>query len=561
MRLLKIKDIGKIVSGSTPDTNVSEFWNGNIPWVTPREINKLDTPYLNDTERKITEAGLKACSTTILPKGSILFTSRAPIGLVAIANIDVATNQGFKSLQLFEGYYPLYIYYTLKYFSKRIDYLGTGTTFKELSKNVFEKFEIPVPESIEDQIRISTALSKIEMLILQRKESISLLNDFIKNTFLYFFGQLDGEKVPLSQVCEVNPKKSEISYIDKSTQVSFVSMASVSDSGDIDTLVSKKLSEVWNGFTYFRNEDVVFAKITPSMENGKGAIAKKLINNIGFGTTEFHVLRPIPGISTAEWLYYLTMQNSFRKIAEKNMVGSAGQKRVPTNFFSQYKIIRPSISDQGKFAEIVEKTEQLRAEFKKSLLELENMFASLCQLAFKGILDISRIPIDKNDLLAFLEKNVSTAEVPQVGLPLDDSAPKENKKTYKQATEQHAKRALSWDDVAAETKANWIKAKYIGYHFNNEMLHRFLLKEHFNKLDYYSSEEIKRNPPLTSKEDLKKFLYNALNGEMPFLKIQQHFYNANSQDFKITLTNEDAQLIKDFSKDEISGIYFSIETT
>jgi type I restriction enzyme S subunit len=109
MRLLKIKDIGRIISGSTPDTNVEAYWNGNIPWVTPREINRLETPFLNDTERKITADGLKNCSTILLPKGSILFTSRAPIGLVAIANIDVATNQGFKSIQLFDGFYPLYV--------------------------------------------------------------------------------------------------------------------------------------------------------------------------------------------------------------------------------------------------------------------------------------------------------------------------------------------------------------------------------------------------------------------------------------------------------------------
>src|SRR6185437_16717798 len=162
MHLAKIKDIGKVISGSTPDTNRSEYWNGDIPWVTPREIGQLESPYLTNTQRKITETGLNSCSASILPRGSILFTSRAPIGLVAIADIEVATNQGFKSLQLFEGYYPLYIYYTLKYFSKRLDYLGTGTTFKELSKNTFEKFEIPIPDKYDDQVTLANKLLEID---------------------------------------------------------------------------------------------------------------------------------------------------------------------------------------------------------------------------------------------------------------------------------------------------------------------------------------------------------------------------------------------------------------
>ena len=94
----KIKDIGQIVSGSTPRTDEPKFWNGNIKWVSPKEISVLKTPYLEDTRQKITELGFRSCSTTMLPKGSVLFSSRAPIGLVAIANIEVCTNQGFKSL-------------------------------------------------------------------------------------------------------------------------------------------------------------------------------------------------------------------------------------------------------------------------------------------------------------------------------------------------------------------------------------------------------------------------------------------------------------------------------
>src|SRR5690606_38144053 len=129
-----------------------------------------------------------ACSTTVLPKGSVLFTSRAPIGLVAIANIDVATNQGFKSIKLYDDFYPLYIYYVLKFYSKRIAYLGTGSTFMELSKANFANFQIPIPPTIEDQIRIASLLNKAETAILERKESIQLADDLIRSNFLEIFG-------------------------------------------------------------------------------------------------------------------------------------------------------------------------------------------------------------------------------------------------------------------------------------------------------------------------------------------------------------------------------------
>ncbi|HSV76012.1 MAG TPA: restriction endonuclease subunit S [Bacteroidales bacterium] len=263
----------------------------------------------------------------------------------------------------------------------------TGATIPHISRKALDELEVPVI-SVNDQLHIANLLSKAENLIAQRKESIRLLDEFLKSTFLEMFGELKGEKVSLSSACIVNPKKSEISSIDKGIEVSFIPMAFVSEKGEVDLSQSRRLEEVWNGFTYFRENDVAFAKITPCMENGKGAIMKNLKNKIGFGTTEFHVLRPTEGLSTSDWLYHLTMQQSFRKKAELNMKGSAGQKRVPSDFFEKYKVIVPPLSLQTQFAQIVEKTEALKAQYQQSLLELENLYGSLSQKAFKGELSI-----------------------------------------------------------------------------------------------------------------------------------------------------------------------------
>ena len=147
----------------------------------------------------------------------------------------------------------------------------------------------------------------------------------------------------LADICEINPRAE---LLDDNTLVSFVAMPDVSEDGKINVDTHRTYGEVKKGFTNFKEGDVLFAKITPCMENGKGALATGLENGIGFGSTEFHVLRPNAGIVLGQWLYYLTSWQAFRKDAEKHMTGSAGQKRVPKSFLEKYEVDVPPIDDQ-----------------------------------------------------------------------------------------------------------------------------------------------------------------------------------------------------------------------
>ena len=167
---------------------------------------------------------------------------------------------------------------------------------------------------------------------------------------------------PLSDYCIVNPKKSELGPIPDDYELSFIPMQSVSENGDVDTSSIKHYKDVKTGFTYFRENDVLFAKITPCMENGKGGVARKLKNQIGFGSTEFHVLRPIETISNSEWIYRLTTFKTFRKDAENNMTGSAGQRRTPKEFFDKYKVGLPPIELQNDFATFVQQIDKSKFE-------------------------------------------------------------------------------------------------------------------------------------------------------------------------------------------------------
>ncbi len=142
----RMEDVSEIVSGATPRTDNPELWDGTINWVTPKELSNLPSIYLGETERRITEAGLRSCAATILPVGAVLFSSRAPIGHTAICSAPMATNQGFKSFipapECLDSHFLLY---WLRLRRRYLESLGTGATFKEVSKAVVARIEIAVP--------------------------------------------------------------------------------------------------------------------------------------------------------------------------------------------------------------------------------------------------------------------------------------------------------------------------------------------------------------------------------------------------------------------------------
>ena len=159
----KISDIGTVIGGATPSTKKPEnYANGTIPWITPKDLSSFSGRYIKRGERNITDIGLKSCSTQLLPKNTVLFSSRAPIGYVAIADDEMCTNQGFKSVVANENTDPLFLYYLLKYNKNKIESMGSGTTFKEVSGNTMKNIVVSVPTEKEVQKRIATILNSID---------------------------------------------------------------------------------------------------------------------------------------------------------------------------------------------------------------------------------------------------------------------------------------------------------------------------------------------------------------------------------------------------------------
>jgi type I restriction enzyme, S subunit len=177
--------------------------------------------------------------------------------------------------------------------------------------------------------------------------------------------------VPISSAAKINPRLPREFSVDRSRKVSFLPMSGITEEGQLTGVEERSLEEVVNGYTYFQRGDVVIAKITPCMENGKAGLLDSLPHDIGFGSTEFHVLRPGSDID-ARYLFYMVWNPSFRRLAEQSMTGSAGQKRVPSDFFTRYKIPLPPLPDQRRIAAILHMADAIRRKQQRVMERMED---------------------------------------------------------------------------------------------------------------------------------------------------------------------------------------------
>ena len=162
--IVKIDTVTNVISGGTPSTKIPEYWDGDIVWLTPKDLSGYNSVYISKGERNITDLGYKKSSAQIMPKGSVLFTSRAPIGYVAIADTDLCTNQGFKSFVPSMDIKSEYLYQLLKMMKPKILNMASGAVFKEISGSKIKELKIPLP-NIELQNQFATKVQEIEEYI------------------------------------------------------------------------------------------------------------------------------------------------------------------------------------------------------------------------------------------------------------------------------------------------------------------------------------------------------------------------------------------------------------
>ena len=181
-----ISDIGTVVGGSTPKTNVEEYWNGEYRWISPAELQQ-DSGVIYESVKKITKAGIESCSLQELPVGTVILSSRAPIGKVAIAGKTFYCNQGFKNIVCKEVIRPRYLYSLLLFNTEYLNSLGRGATFKEISKSIVESIKIPVPK-IEKQIEFEDFVEHLDKSKLAVQKSLEQLETLKKSLMQKYFG-------------------------------------------------------------------------------------------------------------------------------------------------------------------------------------------------------------------------------------------------------------------------------------------------------------------------------------------------------------------------------------
>lgn len=290
---------------------------------------------------------------------------------------------GVKLLKIINNdFVPKYVFYAL--LANPVNSQGYSRHFKFLKE---KKIKIA---SKKEQRFVVEKLDSIKESIELKENELKSLDELVKSRFIEMFGNPMDEMKWNSTFTEVvifNPKKSEVKK-DMEIEASFVPMEAIGTDGSFSIRKSGKIKDFYKGYTYFKDGDVIFAKITPCFENGKIAIANHCANKIGFGTTEFHVARPIPGKTNAEWIMNLLRNDSLHTYASSKMTGSAGQKRIQTPFFEKLGVYLPPLELQNSFADFVHLVDKSKVVcYSKYFLWLNLTFVS-STIAYSNVVSI-----------------------------------------------------------------------------------------------------------------------------------------------------------------------------
>lgn len=383
---VKLSELGTVITGNTPSKQEQKYWtSSDIPFIKPDIISQNEITELQSANEYVSDAARSKAR--IVGKGVVLVTCIGTIGKICLTGRECAFNQQINAIVPNEKVLPEYLAYCIYYNRYKLAEIANAPVVPIINKSQFEEFYVSIEKDVELQRKILLILRRAAALVSYRQHQLQKLDELVKARFVEMFGMPGTDTfgwglVPLGSVCHINPKKRQDSRLKSGVEVSFVPMPAVTEHGEIDATAIKEYDEVKTGFTYFAENDVLFAKITPCMENGKGAIAKCLNNGVGFGSTEFHVLRPISGKTNPYWIYTLTAFSQFRVDAASNMTGSAGQRRVPASFLENYRVSLPPLLLQERFAAFVEQVNKSKAAVQKALDEAQLLFDSLMQKYF-----------------------------------------------------------------------------------------------------------------------------------------------------------------------------------
>ena len=389
----KLSELGEIVGGSTPFTKNESYYGGDIPWLTPKDLANFNGRYINFGERNITEAGYKSTSVKMLPINSVLFSSRAPIGYVAINNKnEVCTNQGFKSVIPNSKTDYMFLYYLLKYNKNKIEAMGSGTTFKEVSGAVMKNIIVNVPEAKEDQIKIGKILSKIDDKIELNTHtndnlfemSVKLFNNFLNNN-------KDIENVKLKECVErINTGADAIQrapIVEYDTGIRCIRIGDMTNNRPYHCWGFTKMTEKDFANYQLLKNDIV---ITRTAVNGLTYMITDEKNVVcNNGNIRLRVNKKFNPL----YIYLYTKTKEFRNYIDRINSETSVRPNMKVEYLTDFSIKNLSLDNQNQICQIIQ---PLMTKIHKNITEnhtLEQMRDSLLPKLMNGEIDLDKIEI------------------------------------------------------------------------------------------------------------------------------------------------------------------------
>ena len=383
----KLADVCLVVGGSTPRTSEPSYWNGEIPWVTPTDLGKLEAETIKESERNITRAGLKSCSTQMLPVGTVIMSSRAPIGHLAIAGTELCTNQGCKSFVPGSQVDPHFLYWSLRNSMLSIQNLGSGATFAEVSKTTLQSFEIPLP-SLKEQKRVIAILTEqmaaaeeIKTAAGQRLEATQALRQAFSKSVFTSAEALSWPEKTLDDLCTISAKQVD-PKMDDYKDLPHVNGENIeTGTGRILYLRSSAELGMRSGKYMFKKGDVLYSKLRPYLRKATVADFK------GLCSADMYPLTPNPNEITADFLCLVLLSQEFTQYAndesQRTRMPKLNRKqllqwnhRIPS--VEEQQSIMDRLKRQIHIADVIE--ENCRA----TMSEVEALPSLLIKRAFSG---------------------------------------------------------------------------------------------------------------------------------------------------------------------------------
>ena len=446
---MKLGDICYINSGCTPSRSILKYYQGTIPWAKISDIENAKNGIILDTVEKISADGLKSIRNKIFPKGTLLFAMYGSIGKMAFAGKELSTNQAILGIRP-KNDKQLHLQYLRIWLERNKQKLinqGRGVALKNLSATMIRDIEIALPP-IDEQIRIATILSRVETIIAKRKESIRLLDELLKSTFIEMFGPSaeNFEGWPLTEIQKLAANKK--GSMRTGPFGSNLLHSEFSEKGDvavlgIDNAVDNRFKWKEKRFITLEKYEIlknykIFPRdvlITIMGTTGRSSVVPDSIP-IAITTKHLAVITLDEKKANPYFISYSIHSSPFVKAQLLSRNRGAIMSGLNLGIIKKIKIKKPPVELQNQFVNILDKVEFIKSKYETSLQELKNLYGSLSQQAFKGELDLNRIPITKK---IELRDTINMSDMVEINVvkKLTKFSPKALKELIKEKFETH----------------------------------------------------------------------------------------------------------------------------